>query len=182
MKGQETAKAAAMFEEYCAMGTERSLEKLRVYLGKNPSYKRQLELYSSKFSWQARVKQYDARLADEARQVRLKERRVREEKLEAERTRMNEEHALLGRTHALRAAKRIQELMDTQNLGSQASVLLLKYATDLERVARGAETEITKNTTPQAPAIQQNMLLFDLSKLTMDQLGRLEALAQELEG
>lgn len=61
---QETPRAAAAFLEYCAMGTARSLAKLSASYGKNTTYIRQLEKWSSDYKWQERVKQYDA---DQAR-------------------------------------------------------------------------------------------------------------------
>jgi len=173
-------RAEALFREYVAMGPDRSLLKLAVHLGKSASYKRRLEEMSSKYNWQARVKVEDARIAEEHRHAReateAEKRRIREESVE----KMNEEHALLGRTQGLRAVKQIQELIDKSRLGSQATVQLFKVATDLERVARGAETANTKVT--QEQGYNPNVLAIDLSKLTPEQLSRLEAIADEIEG
>ncbi len=172
-------RAEALFREYVALGPDRSLLKLAVHLGKSASYKRRLEEMSSRYNWQARVKLEDARIAEEHRKAReateAEKRRVREEAL----NKMNEEHALLGRTQSLRAVKQIQELIDAKKLGSQATVALFKVATDLERIARGAETENVKVTRQEQH--NANVLAIDLTKLTADQLERLEALADEIE-
>ena len=57
---QETAKAAAVFHEYCLLGIGRSFAKLAQKLGRPAGYTRQLETWSSQYHWQERVKQYDA--------------------------------------------------------------------------------------------------------------------------
>jgi len=59
----ETPKAAAAFAEYCLMGPSRSLQRvvdlLRQNSGKSAANIRQLEMWSSQFHWQIRVKEYD---------------------------------------------------------------------------------------------------------------------------
>jgi phage FluMu protein gp41 len=173
-------KSEALFAQYAAMGPERSLAKLAELLGKPPSYKRQLERMSSENSWQARARQYDAARAEEERRERDKERRERMAKWEEERERMDMEHALLGRTHALRAAKQIQDLIEAKRFGSQAAVQLLKISTDLERVARGADTSSTRVQVHEEKRAE--IITFDITKLSDEQLARLEDIADELEG
>jgi hypothetical protein len=126
---RETAKAAAAYRQYEAMGDERSLAKLALQYGKPTSYVRQLQRWSSAFHWQERVKKYEDRLGEEKRKKRQRE-------LE----KMDEEHASFGRTQALWAIDQIKRLMDAQAFGASASVSLFKAATDLERLARGAAT------------------------------------------
>lgn len=177
-KGQESTRAAAYFEEYAAMGPERSLEKLAKQLyetqedernTKETTWLRKLKEFSIQHNWQERIKERDREVAREKRR-----------KYEEERQRMNDEHALLGRTHALRAAKMIQELSEQGRMSSTAAVTLLKIATDLERLARGAETEITK-TIEEQPKQHRHTIAFDLSRLSDEQLERLEQLAEEID-
>lgn len=131
---RETSKAAAVFHEYCLLGPSRSLrklaQKLRQSNDKPIATESTLMVWSSEHNWQERVKEFDKEQAEE-----------RHRKQEQEIERMNQEHALLGRTQALRAVKQIEELIKLQKFGSQAAVQLLKVSTDLERLARGAATD-----------------------------------------
>lgn len=174
---KETNKSLELYRQYERMGKDRSLAKLADQLGRPASYVRHLQLLSSEHSWQDRVRSYDAAEAREIDDARRSE-RVRSE-LEKQEiiSRMNQEHSLLGRTHALRAAKQIQDLIDVKKFGSQAAVNLLKIATDLERVARGAETATTRVVQEQP----RNTIAFDLTILSVEQLERLEQIAGELE-
>jgi hypothetical protein len=130
---RETPQAAAAFEEYCVLGSDRSLRKLAAKRDENGTKTgqifKQLGIWSSEHNWQERVRQYDKERIEEKRR-----------KQEAELEQMNEEHALLGQTQALRAVTQITALIEAKKFGSQAAVQLLKLATDLERVARGAVT------------------------------------------
>lgn len=126
----ESTKARAAFEEYCALGPERSLAKLAVKVGRSTGYVRQLERWSSEGQWVERAKQFDRERAEEKRR-----------KQDAEIERMNERHAMIGTTQQAKAIKQIEELIAAKKFGSQASVQLLKLATDIERLARGAPTE-----------------------------------------
>lgn len=131
---RETPKASAAFHEYCLLGPSRSLRKLadrlHQFTPKSPPGIDTLKMWSSEHNWQERVKEFDKEQAEE---------RLRKQQQEIEK--MNQEHALLGRTQALRAVKQIEELIKVQKFGSQAAVQLLKVATDLERLARGAATD-----------------------------------------
>lgn len=155
---RETPKSAAAFEEYCALGTMRSLRRLADKTGTKLS---QLGEWSRVFAWQERVKFYDAE--------RIEARRVKQE---AELDRMNEEHALLGRTQALRAIKQIEELIKVQHFGSQAAVQLFKISTDLERIARGASTEriaVSDASTDQAQPRGIDFSIFTQEELSIIQ-------------
>jgi hypothetical protein len=140
----ETPDAARAFEQYYDLGDDRSLELLaeRMYqdmtqnqtgtkqVPKIVAIVSQLKKWSTLHKWQSRVIERDRAKIEAVRKKR-----------DAEIERMNEEHALLGRTQALRAVKQIEELIKTQKFGSQATVQLFKVSTDLERIARGAATE-----------------------------------------
>jgi hypothetical protein len=89
------------------------------------------KLWSSKYNWQERVKEYDRQKAEEKRRAR-----------EAAREEMNERHAALGMKHQQRALEHIERLIESKRFGSQAAVTLYKYATDFERLARGEATSI----------------------------------------
>lgn len=136
---RETPKAAAAYEEYAAMGPSRSLRKLAEKLNQTNSKpiatEATLMAWSSEHGWQERVKLYDAERIEEKRR-----------KQEAEIEKMNERHALIGTSQQARAIEQIKNLIEAKAFGSMAAVQLLKLATDLERVARGAATERTEQT------------------------------------
>lgn len=165
---RETPKALAAFHEYCLLGPARSLRKLAE---SKQEYSKSVSLlmrWSTDHNWQERVKVYDAERAEEKRHKQ-------EEELE----RMNAEHALLGRTQALRAVKQIEKLIEAQKFGSQASVQLLKVGTDLERVARGAVTERTEQNGNMNVNLNRNALLAQLSDDELDKVDDLLAKAEE---
>lgn len=134
---RETPKALAAYEEYAAMGPSRSLRKLAEKWDKSGTKAgqvfKQLGIWSSEHQWQERVKVYDAERIDERR---------RKHELEIEQ--MNSRHALIGTSQQARAIKQIEALIEAKAFGSVAAVQLLKLATDLERVARGVETDRTE--------------------------------------
>lgn len=131
---RETPKAAAAYEEYAAMGPSRSLRKLAEKLHQSSPESspviETIKVWSKAHHWQDRVKLFDAE--------RIEERRLEQE--EAIR-KMNERHAMIGTSQQARAIKQIEALIEAKSFGSMAAVQLLKLATDLERVARGASTE-----------------------------------------
>ena len=134
---RETPKALAAYEEYAAMGPSRSLRKLAEKLSQtipkpSPTIET-IKLWSSEHQWQERIKVYDAERIDERR---------RKHELEIEK--MNERHAVIGTSQQVRAIKQIEALIEAKAFGSVAAVQLLKLATDLERVARGVETDRTE--------------------------------------
>lgn len=165
---RETAKAAAAFAEYCALGDDRSLVKLAEQrcieahargekIGSAHSVKNQLGVWSSKYGWQERVKLYDRELIE-------KKRKQRERELE----KLNEDQAKYGQAMAGLAMKQIKTLIDAKAFNAQAAVLLFKHATDLERAARGGNQELVRmeiSGDPDHPAIStteiiQNVLIY----------------------
>lgn len=134
---RETPKAAAAFEEYAAMGPSRSLRKLAEKLHQSsPEASPTIEtikVWSREHNWQERVKPYDAERIEEKRR-----------KQEAEIEAMNQRHALIGTSQQAKAIKQIEALIEAKSFGSMAAVQLLKLATDLERLARGVETDRTE--------------------------------------
>lgn len=149
---RETPAAAAAFAEYCALGPDRSLRKLVDKVSTNLA---QLGIWSRNHSWQERVAQYDI--------AQIKE---RERKKQADIEKMNERHAQIGITQQARAIKQIEELIAAKKFGSQASVQLLKLATDLERLARGEPTERT--------AVKGDISVEGFKELLMQRVQRLE--------
>lgn len=133
-KIRESTRAAAAYAIYAAMGPGRSLAKLHRELKALPEWtakvpsERRLENWSSKLSWQARVKEYDMQRAEERRMER-----------EALKAATNEAHYGLGDQAAQIAVEQINRLIEAQKFGSQAAVQLLKLATDLQRLALGLD-------------------------------------------
>lgn len=124
---EESSRAKEACEEYIALGPSRSLTKLCEALGRPPGYHRTLAEWSTRFSWVARSRAYD----DEQLE---KKRKAREEQI----SQMNDRHAQIGLTQQKNALEQIQALIVSGNFKDSATVQLLKLATDLERLARGA--------------------------------------------
>jgi hypothetical protein len=177
---RETNKSLALYRQYFDMGHDRSLAKLCEAIGKEASYVRYLEKLSSEHGWQNRIRQEEAQIVEEVQQKAKAELKEKMAVWAQEKFRMETEHALLGRTYAIKAAKQIADLMDVHKMGAMPTVQLFKIATDLERLARGADTASTRIQTNE-PAAGPNTIAFNLTKLTADQLDRLEAVASELE-
>lgn len=158
---RETPKSLEAFAEYCAL-EDRSLEKLakiwRRSNGKPASNLRQLQEWSRLNGWQQRVADYDV--------AKIKD---REAKKQAAIDAMNERQAAIGTMHQKKAIEQIERLIKAEKFGSQATVQLLKLATDLERVARGAPTEHTQ----QSGTIDVEHH-SDLSLLTDEELDMVE--------
>lgn len=125
----ESTKAQAAFIQYCSLGPDRSLAKLADLLDKKPGYVRQLESWSSAYSWVKRAREYDAGILQ-------KEANERERKRQEERDKMNARQTKIGTTQQANAIGRIQQLINDDKFGALASVQLLKVATDIERKAR----------------------------------------------
>lgn len=159
---KETDEAQAAFLAYCALDPlsdeGRSLNVLARQLqprrrrkdGSLPSIKsvrNQLGIWSSAFGWQKRVAEYDRREA---------ERKAKQKARELEK--MNENQARQAQALSSLAFKQtvtmLQEdtaakpdedgKMPRRNFGAFTLVQLYKEATNAERIARGAATELTK--------------------------------------
>jgi len=138
---RETAKAAAAYEQYCALGDERSLTTLaeqRWLEAGGPGRKEsaihtmrnQLGIWSVKYGWQERVKLYD-------REQAQKKRKQREKELE----KLNEDQAKYAQVMSTMAMKQIQTLIQAKAFNGNAAVQLYKFAQDIERQARGGNQE-----------------------------------------
>jgi hypothetical protein len=142
---RETPEASLAFEQYYDLGEDRSLallaqKKRQEIIAENQDATRKipteaalltnLKKWSSEHKWQERVIARDRASAE-------RERRKRDKAIEA----MNERHAMIGTTQQAKAIKQIEALIEAKSFGSMAAVQLLKMATDLERLARGAPTE-----------------------------------------
>lgn len=167
----ETPQAAHAFEEYYALGAERSLKSLA---GKSGVNIRLLERWSSAHKWQDRVIERD-------RQEMLKKRRKRE----AEQEKMNEEHAAWGKGMAALAMKQCQDLIKAQSMNAQAAVLLFKYATDLQRLAMGDATDTMRLQLQDAngnPASTDALLLSGARDALLQKLAMMWKDEQEQNG
>ena len=87
-RDDETDKAFAAFRIYRDLDArERSIEKTREILGRDPGYTRWLETWSSKYDWVKRVHAYDKHLDNQARKeierekIRNRKRRIRGQEL-----------------------------------------------------------------------------------------------------
>lgn len=142
-KPRESTRAAAAYAVYAAMGPGRSLAKLHLELKSLPEWTakipstRRLEAWSARLGWQARVKEYDTARAEERRIAR-----------EALKDATNEAHFKLGDQASVIAVEQINRLIEAEKFGSQASVQLLKLATDLQRLALGLDKPETETKQP----------------------------------
>ena len=166
----ESAKAAAAYANYEALGETRSLPKLLAWYqeqaekqlkateGDKPAiyipHLSVLKEWSSKYSWQERTHQFDEAQREEKRRKRV-----------AELDRMDEEHAVMGRTASIRAADLLRQRMEKNDIGAYALVQLLKVGTDLERLARGGATERSEVTGPNGEPLAGVQVVFYLPKL-----------------
>lgn len=182
IQGKETARQLACYQAYCELGPMRSFAKLRrkfeedkrkaeaagkTYDGLMVSLLT-MEKWSSRFKWQERVKAFDTEIALE-----------REQRLAEQRLKMDEQHSLLGSAMALKAIKQIETLISKEKFGGQASVTLFKYATDLERMARGMPNSIMQTNVNQETVNNiRNIVSIDLSKLNNEQLAMLEQIVE----
>lgn len=183
---RETPDASLAFERYYDLGEERTLVLLAQHMHQELLLKHQddtkpipteatllsrVKKWSAEHGWQERVIERDRAQAEKDRKRRNKDVQ-----------RMNEEHALLGRTQALRAVRHIEELMKANKFGSQAAVTLFKYASDLERVARGAATEVSQVQGTEGEPLfpSSSMISLDTRSMTAEQLRQLKALAMQM--
>lgn len=170
---RETPKAVGAYADYEAMGEDRSLSKLAQKYGKNTSYVRQLERWSSEHNWQGRLLQ--------AEQKRQEERRV---KRTADLERMDDEQALIGRTQTLRLVRHVETLIADERFGATATVAGIKIFSDMERVARGAATARLEQTGKDGGPIQVEAtehVTIDPRLLTSGELGALKLLAESIK-
>src|SRR2546430_10713178 len=128
---EESSKARLFCDAYLGMGEDRSLLKLsKMEVDGITVGLRWLKAWSTTFDWQGRARAHDAEQLE-------KKRRARELQVEQ----MNDRHAQIGIRHQKNALEQIQRLITMGDFGAAATVQLLKFATDIERIARGAATE-----------------------------------------
>jgi len=163
-QSQETPKALAAFRDYCELGSYRSLAKLNGKYGKNASYIRQLEKWSTQNNWQERVKAFDAE------QVEIEATRKR-----AGIEQSNTEQAAMAREHRQLLDKYLRTMAESYQLGSMAAVQWLKNSVEAERKALGADVEqdtATQNININTDSVQ---IVFKVPK----KQGRGEAVADD---
>ncbi len=90
--------------------------------------KNQFALWSAAFGWQQRI------IAQDRRNAAAAERRHR-----AQVEKLNEDQFLWAQGMAALAMKHIQDLIKAKAFNAHATVLLFKYATDLQRLSLGAD-------------------------------------------
>ena len=136
---RERPEAARAYEKYYALGPDRTLSLLAEQYWRESDQldehdrfvhnrKNQFGLWSTSFGWQQRVIKQDRKIfaADQRRH------RAQIEKL-------NEDHLKWGQGMAALSMKQINDLIKAKTFGSHSAVLLFKYATDLQRLALGAD-------------------------------------------
>ena len=128
----ESNKAYHIFCIYRDMGPNRSLEKTREILGKSAGYTRWMHTWSSKYDWVTRAQAYDD-------YIEKKKRKENEKKI----LDMSDRHARLAVVLQQKIAQRLQEI-DPSELSPADIARWLDVATKLERLSRGAPTEIGK--------------------------------------
>lgn len=141
--------AEAAYAAYAAMGPRRSLARLHQLLQDDfswngqPPPKRNLEEWSSKYHWQERVKEYDRQ--------RVEERRIiREERI----AQTNDEQYEASREMFQKTLDYARDLIERGEMGSQATVTLLKVLSDLQRLAVAADrAEVVEDKTPSIQII-----------------------------
>lgn len=137
----ETSRAYSYFVKYRDLGPERSMDKLRKYLGVKVSQTR-LEQLSVKHNWVERARAYDDYI----------ERRKREEKEKAI-LEMAERHARIAVAFQQKIVERLREL-DPDQLSPSDLAKWLDVATKLERLSRGEPTEIGKQEVTLPPILE----------------------------
>jgi hypothetical protein len=134
------------------------------------SYLKQVGNWSTDLGWQEKVQRFDS-----------EEFEKRRKKCEAEIERMNDTHATLASNMLLMAVKQIRELIEQEKFGASAAVALFEKASNLERLARGAASEMVQNTTVQSGSLDINLITIDVSKLSFEQLLVLETITKDSE-
>lgn len=161
----ESVKALAAFHEYCSLGPDRTLQKLADQSGRSVST---LELWSSRFNWRERAKQYDIESFDA----------VVEKTAQAE---AQIYEALI--TDLLESSKKIAQDMETEigrlreasKLGGQAVATIWKTATEL-KLSLAKQLEERYNT-----AHQDQSLAAILRAATQEELEVIERVINRLE-
>lgn len=136
---KESPEAARAYERYYALGPDRTLSLLAEHYWRESDQlddhgrfvhtrKNQFALWSAAFGWQSRI------IAQDRRNAAAAERRHR-----AQIEKLNEDQFKWAQGMAILAMKQIQDLIKAKAFNAQATVLLFKYATDLQRLALGAD-------------------------------------------
>lgn len=153
---EESTKAYAAFQEYCRMGPQRSLAKLRRKGGKIVASKRSLEDWSNKFSWQQRVIDYEAGVALKAHEA--EEKALKEEAAFFAREIISHRRQSLADAAKLRAKALaiLDKKLKTASLGDVCRAL--QTADAIKRLALNMATEKTEVSGPDNTplAIQQS--------------------------
>ena len=129
-----SARSQHLFEMYFLLGPDRSLDKLRVMVrrfGTNVA-RNTLVGYSRDFQWQQRVRDLDT-----AQQAE------RDGTLQDESTRMDQDHARLGKAMQILGARTFDSLgqQTPEAIEVSDAIRMVKTGVDIERLARGAPTE-----------------------------------------
>lgn len=129
----EGDKAWIAFVAYRDAGPGRTIKAATAATGRPSASHRQLELWSSKFDWVARVRSYESHL----------DRKTVQPAVEKARAEMAERHVKFGRALQGRAAQGLGNLKPEKMKASEVAALA-KAGVDIERVAAGEPTDIQR--------------------------------------
>jgi hypothetical protein len=146
---KESSKALAGFHAYLRLGPQRSLKAAAAKLGKSL---KSLELWSQRFGWIERAREYDAhlvRVEEEAKEVQLRAKAIdwvkRQEKLKEDEWELVQ--AVVGKLRAFLARPELK-------ISFRDAVYALDLASKVGRLATGMPTENTEKAVEIGPIIQ----------------------------
>jgi hypothetical protein len=155
---RETPKAAEAFSVYAHLGPARSLAKTAAAMGKNTASIRQLELWSARYDWVLRSREWDISSRNEAEDAARRRQEARAERRAAERERMEDERVVEMHRLWREALVEIHRHLDNRDYrgGLVGLVAVMGRALDEERKALGADVvrwNVTSASAPIAPII-----------------------------
>ena len=166
----DTKHAYDLFCVYRDMGIMRSLEKVRVQLGKPERYIRALQKNSVIYKWVERVTAYDRYIEEEARKEN-----------EAEIKEMKKRHILQARLMQNKVIERMQNL-NSQELTTNDCVRMYDVAVKVERLSRGCEDNRVEVNNKVVVEAKEELEQRKLENLTEEELEELERLTRKMNG
>ena len=128
----ESPKAYAAFTIYRDLGQYRSYDKAIVIANKKPSARRYWARWASKYKWVERAQLYDTHMDE-----------INLQKKEEEVIKMAERHAKIALAFQSKVVKRLESIQP-EDLNARETVRWFALATKIERISRGAPSDISK--------------------------------------
>ena len=160
----DTQKSYNLFCGYRDLGVLRSLDKLRVQLGRPPRYRQALEKHSTRCHWVERAEAYD-------RYVEEKARKENEEEIKE----MKKRHILQAKLMQSKVIERLQNL-NSQELTTSDCARMYDVAVKVERLSRGCEdnkVEVNNKVMVDTKEVLEQRKLENLSEEELEELERL---------